>query len=311
MRAMPNLKAAFLSGALTCLGVLAPLLIVRSGVAQASQEHQPSFEVASIKKDAQNPSGKMFFRMGPPLGDVSQWTGTNVTAKGLIATAYGVKEFQIEGGPGWLGFERFDIDAKVDDAVAAQLKKLPGIEQEEQMDLMLRPLLADRFKLQITRGTRKGTVFALVVAKGGPKLKAAPPPDPQAPAALPPPAPGGPGHARTPPPGQALIMMNGSGLVTLAANGVPITDLVNQLAARLGRQVLDQTGLEGTYQYALQFTIQGGIGPDGAPLPGPQAASAAPSVFTALQEQLGLKLDSTTGQIETITIDHIEEPSPN
>jgi bla regulator protein blaR1 len=109
------------------------------------------------------------------------------------------------------------------------------------------------------------------------------------------------------------MMNGGSGLVTMASNGVPIANLVNQLSMQLGEQVIDQTGLKGTYQYRLQFAAQGGLGLDGMPLP-PAAESpesTAPSVFTALQEQLGLKLESTKGPVETITIDHIEEPSPN
>jgi uncharacterized protein (TIGR03435 family) len=174
--------------------------------------------------------------------------------------------------------------------------------------------LADRFKLQITRLTKEGTVLALVIAKGGPKLKEVAPPDPHAGPAPPPPAPPERGGAPpTPPPGGSMMMMNGTGVATLSSNAVPIANLVNMLSMQVGQQVVDQTGLKGTYQFTLQFAPQMGLG-GMPPLPGAETAAAdstEPSIFTALQEQLGLKLESTKGKIETIAIDHIEEPSEN
>jgi uncharacterized protein (TIGR03435 family) len=264
----------------------------------------PAFEVASIKKHPPDNGQKMGISMGGP--DVSQFRASNVTAKMLIDTAYGVRDFQIVGGPSWIGSEHWDIEAKVDDSFAAQLKELPKQQQQAQQALMIRSLLADRFKLQITRGSKEGTVLALVVAKGGPKLKEVPPPDPQARPGSP-----APGRSPAPGPGQAFVMMNNS-LVTLASNAVPIASLVAQLSMTIGQQVIDQTGLKGTYQYTLQFSPQGlgGLPPPPGD-PDSSSASNTASIFTALQEQLGLKLESTKGPVETITIDHIEEPSPN
>lgn len=282
-----------------------------SAAEPAADAPAPSFEVASVKKHVADPSGKMFMRLGAPPGDVSHWVGTNVTAKQLIAVAYNVKDFQIEGGPSWINSERFDIDAKVGDSEAAQLAKLPVKQQQQQMALMLRPLLTERFGLEMKRGMKEGTVLALVVAKGGPKLKEVPPPDPQA-GPGPSPGPITPGHLPTPGPGQSYMMTNGR-LATLASNAVPVANLVNQLSQWTGQQVVDQTGLKATYEYTLQFAPQNG--PAGMPLPpgGPEAApdDNTASIFTALQEQLGLKLESTKGSIDTITIDHIEEPSEN
>jgi uncharacterized protein (TIGR03435 family) len=275
----------------------------------------PTFEVASVKKHSpENDGGKgKDIPIVMSESDVSQFRASNVTAKMLIATAFGVREFQISGGPGWIDSNRFDVEAKVEDSLASQLQKLTRQQQQAQQALMLRSLLLDRFALEVTRGTKEGTILALVVARGGPKLKEVPPPNPQ----------DGPGQSSVPvargqsqaaAAGQALMMMSGgSGLVTMASNAVPIATLVNQLSARLDQQVVDQTGLKGTYQYTLRFVAQGGLGPDGMPLlpdiETPQSTTS--SVFTALQEQLGLKLESTKGPVETITIDHIEEPSPN
>ena len=281
--------------------------------AQASDGPLPSFEVASIKKHATDNDGGRGMRVMIGGPDVSQFRASNVTAKMLIATAYSVKEFQISGGPSWINSERWDLNAKVEDSLAAQLQKLPRQQQQAQQALMLRSLLAARFKMQITRSTKEGSLLALVIAKGGPKLKEVAPPDPHAAPMPPPVAPERGGAPPTPPPGGSMMMMNGTGVATLSSNAVPIGNLVNMLSMQVGQQVIDQTGLKGTYQFTLQFAPQMGLG--GMPPPPGAETSAAdssqPSIFTALQEQLGLKLESTKGQIDTITIDHIEEPSEN
>jgi uncharacterized protein (TIGR03435 family) len=322
-----KLRTVLLFSAAFCTASALPVLNVRSSAAQVtaangqatespatqtSDAPPPSFEVASIKKHPPEGGRGMRVSMGGP--DVSRFRASNVTAKMLIASAYRVKEFQISGGPDWINSERWDIDAKVEDSLVPELQKLPRQQQEVQQALMLRPLLADRFKLQVTRSTKEGNVLALVVAKGGPKLKEVPPPDPHAapvpPASAPPERGGSP---PMPPPGGTMMMMNGSaGVATLSSNAVQISNLVNTLSMHVGQQVVDQTGLKGTYQFTLQFAPQMGLG-GMPPPPGAEASSNSdePSIFTALQEQLGLKLESTKGQIDTITIDRIEEPSEN
>ena len=285
--------------------------VVRAHLSSGTQTPDaplPIFEVASVKKHPPDNGGKAGITMGGGP-DVSRYRGSNMTAKTLIATAYGVNEFQVSGGPSWISSEHWDIDAKVEDSLATQLQTLPLQQQRAQQALMIRSVLLDRFKLQVTRSAEQGNVFALVVAKGGPKLKDVPPPDPQGATEM---APGGrvPGQLGTLAPGQAGIMLKGNGLAMLSSNAVPIATLVNQLSMLLGRQVVDQTGLKGTYQYTLQFSPQG-LG--GVPADRVDAGTDnnSTSVFTALQEQLGLKLQSTKGSVDTITIDHIEEPSAN
>jgi uncharacterized protein (TIGR03435 family) len=271
----------------------------------------PSFEVVSIKPYIADPSGRMMVRMGGPQGEASRWSATNVTARNLVGTAFDVKDFQLSGGPGWINSDRFDVEAKVEDSMAAQMQKMTGREQQQQFHLLLQSMLADRFKLQVTRATKEASVFALVVAKGGPKLKEVPPPDPQA--GPPPPlsvTAGAP--LPTPPPGQSFMIMR-DGLATLSSNAQPITSLLNSLSGMLGREVVDQTGLKGTYQYTLQFAPQTtttgmAAGPGGGD---PSPDSSVTSIFTALQEQLGLRLDTTKAPLDTITIEHIEEPSAN
>jgi uncharacterized protein (TIGR03435 family) len=280
--------------------------------AQSSDSPLPSFEVASIKKHVPDNLPGMRVMLGGP--DVSHFNGSNVTAKMLIATAYSLREFQVSGGPSWIESDRFDINAKVEDSLAEQLQKLPRQEQQAQQALMLRSLLADRFKLQITRATKEGSVLELVPVKSGAKLKEVPAPDPQAAPPVPPSASAARGAGRGPqPPGSAMMSMSQNGLATLSMKAVPISNLANLLSMQLGQQVVDKTGLVGHYDVSLQFTPEGGF-IKGPPPPGAGDAAAdngGTSIFTALQEQLGLKLDTAKGPVDTITIDHIEEPSEN
>jgi uncharacterized protein (TIGR03435 family) len=290
---------------------VSPLHAQQPPAAQGADALSPSFEVASIKKHVPDNLPGMRVMMGGP--DISHFKASNVTVKMLIATAYSVREFQISGGPGWINSDRFDIDAKVDDALVAQLQKLTRQEQQAQQALMIRPLLADRFKLQFTRSTKDGSVLALVTTKGGPKIKQVPAPDPQATppgSPLPPPARGS--GPPTPPPGSTMMTMGQSGLMTLNMRAAPIGNLVNMLSMQTGQQVVDKTGLSGYYDVTLQFTADAGAFRGGPPPPGAGDSDAGgTSIFTALQEQLGLKLDSAKAPVDTITIDHIEEPSEN
>ena len=265
----------------------------------------PSFEVASIKRHPPDNGPGMRVMMGGP--DVSAYKAENVTMKNMIGFAYGMKDFQMSGGPAWISSERFDINAKVEDSMAERLKALPHAEQQKQMKLMMRSLLNERCKLGIAHTTKELPVYALVLAKGGSKLKEAPAPDPIAG----PPSVAKPG-AGPPPGGMSLSIRQGNANVQIRA--LPIGGLVDWLSAQLGHQVVDQTGLTGTYDIALQFTPEQGAG--GGPLPSATGDAAAAdaggtSIFTALQEQLGLRLDSTKASVDTIEIQHVEEPSEN
>ncbi len=261
-----------------------------------------SFEVASIKP---NHSGdRRFFVSWQP----GRFNANGMTLKFLITMAYDVKEFQVSGGPSWVNTERYDIDAKEPDSIAQELDKLPREQRSPLADSMLQSLLADRFQLKLTRGTKEMPAYALVVAKGGPKLQEAKPVDTQAD------APSGPGgHPHGP------MMRMGRGEVS--GQGVAAAFLASVLSQQLGRTVLDKTGLKGNYDFTLKWTPEQGEGmmmagpgpggggppPDGAPPPD----ASGPSIFTALQEQLGLRLEPTKAPAEVLTIDHVEHPSEN
>jgi uncharacterized protein (TIGR03435 family) len=163
-------------------GIAAALLMVglvnspraQAQSAQTTAAPPPSFEVASIKSHA---PGDNMSRLGGP--DVSRFSAINVSVKSLIEFAYHVEDFQVSGGTGWIAYDKFDVDAKVEDSLAEQIQKLPAAQQSDQLKLMVQSLLVDRFKLSVTHVTKELPVFALVVAKGGPKLTEAAPPNAQ------------------------------------------------------------------------------------------------------------------------------------
>jgi uncharacterized protein (TIGR03435 family) len=312
------------------VAIAAPLLfgLATQNQSQTANEGPlPTFEVASIKP---NKSGTRMIRIGNTPG---RFTAINVTPKMLIRFAYNIKDSQILGGPSWLDSEYFDIDAKTDEPDEAPggnsslmagagpntkaIGRGPNNDgmslMNERRRLMVQALLADRFKLTLDRQTKDLPIYELVVGKGGPKFKetTVAPPDPNEP----PPGPPQPGQ----PPRRRGIMM-GFSRGQLNMNGGSMSQLANALSERVGRTVVDKTGLTGEYDLTLQWTPDendaltrseaaraGGPGPSDAPAPDPNG----PTLFTALQEQLGLKLESSKGPVQTFTITHIEQPSEN
>lgn len=287
-----------------------------SAPSQASETAatMPKFEVASIKPTR---SGNPMTRFMLTPGRLNL---VGVPTKMIIEMAYNLKsDDQIVGAPSWVNSERFDIDAKEEDSFAQKMRKLPFDEGQEQVRLLVQSLLADRFKLKVRRETRQLPVFALIVAKNGPKLTES---------KLPPPSPIG---ANTPGP----RVRSGVGVFPgkVEATSAPISLLVSLLSRDPdlgGRTVVDETGLKGSYDFTLKWTPEfqrGGMaggpgpaegsGPGGAPSENGQAAdstqadASGPSLFTALQEQLGLRLKPAKGPVEVLVIDHIEPPTPN
>jgi bla regulator protein blaR1 len=288
----------------------------------------PKFEVASIKPDKSGMgSRRVFFRIMDPAND-GRFYATGPTLRMLLRIAYGVQDSQIIGGPGWMNTERFDIQAKADDSVNKELRKLSAEKGVAVKHRMLQALLADRFKLTIRQDTKELPLYALVAETNGPKLQEAKDDG------------SGPRGGR----GQALFRtsLNGSGAQQQATfQDTHMRGLAEFLAQQLGRAVLDQTGLKGTYNFSLKWTpdesqrrMFGGPGPVMGPAPGGaeigggagsaaggsgQAAanmpaisgpdSAGPSIFTAIREQLGLKLESQKGPVEVLVIEHVEQPS--
>ena len=238
------------------------------------------FDVATIKPTADDDNR---FALRPlPGGGLS---AAGVPLKMLIMQAYNLKAFQISGEPDWVDTARWDIEAKVEG--------FSGRLSQAQAGTLLRALMEDRFQLRVRQETREMPVYALVIGRGGSKLT--------------------PHTGQPPAPGQAV--RSGRGMFSIKKAGVAL--LAAQLERQLARVVVDKTGLPGDYDYTLEWTPEPGEGgPESIGLP-PQAEPPVPldpkgpSIFTALQEQLGLRLDSQKGPVEVIVIEHVEKPSEN
>jgi uncharacterized protein (TIGR03435 family) len=265
----------------------------------------PSFEVASIKPNKPDASGRVLVGIRFEPGRL---TVTGATLKQLIALAYDVRDTQVSGGPGWIDSDRYDIEAKESDADVAAFEKLPRDDRRLQHQLLTRSLLADRFQLKLRHESKESSVYALVVAKGGPKLHEAKPGDTY------------PNGIKGPdgrPAGGPQMMRMGPG--EAEGQGVRLEALARILAQQLGRDVLDQTGLKGMYDFTLKWAPEPGqgmpMGPPGGPPGGaestPPPDASGPSLFTALQDQLGLKLETTKGPVEMLVIEQVEKPSEN
>lgn len=265
--------------------------------ASAAPAKVPEFAVASIKPDKSGSNGVRI------MFGTDGFTATNIPVKFLIREALGVNDDQISGEPDWVGGTSFDIDAKVDGADVAAMKDL-SFDQRREMVLAL---LVDRFGLKYHQETKELPVYALVVAKGGPKIHAAKPGD-----TYPNGLKGPDGKS-----GAGMMMMNGDGQLT--AQGVAVANLVRMLSQRTGRTVIDKTGLTGNYDFTLQLPAMHGPMPmphpkDGA-APGAEDGasddSGEASIFTDVEDQLGLKLESQKAPLPVYVIDHIEQPSEN
>jgi uncharacterized protein (TIGR03435 family) len=225
-----------------------------------------SFEVASIRPHAQNIAAGVGLRVSG-----STLTSENMSLSNLITYAYDIKDYQVLGLPSWAESDRYDISAKAEGA---------GELTRDLARPMTQALLADRFQLKVRRGTKEMPVYALVLAKNGPKFK------------------------ESAPDAQSLLTLGsrGKGAVMTVTKG-SMAQLANQFSKRNGvdRPVLDKTGLTGSYDYKLEWGDNAAANADADVL----------SIFTAIQEQIGLKLEKTTSAIEVLIVDYAAKPSEN
>jgi len=230
----------------------------------------------------------------------------NSTVASLIQSAYGVDAERLRGAPGWVRSDRFVIEAKLDSGLADQLSKLSPEELDAARQHMLQALLAERFKLKVHSESKELPVYELVVAKNGPKLHAAKLGD-----TYPDGIKGGNGKGL----GGDLIVGFGTGKVI--AQGVDMASLAHGLEWWLKRPVVDKTGLTGRYDFTVHYARDvtqahpgaGDSADGGAPIGAQELGE--PSLFTALQEQLGLKLEAKKDPLAVVVIDHVERPSGN
>jgi bla regulator protein blaR1 len=244
--------------------------------AQVVMLAQPvKFEVATIKPTPFDAT-RVIVMARPSTG--GRFEATGFTVKFLIQRAYGVRDYQISGGPAWLNSDRFDINAKAEG--------IEGVLTPAQQSSAIRALIEDRFKLRIRRESKEVPAYALVAARGGAKITPAKEPGP---------------------------LRFGFGQL----NGVAsMQALANSLSDRLARPVIDQTGLSGDFAIALKWAPEPGEpGPGGGPppvgFPRPETDPNLSPLATAVQEQLGLRLESTRAAVDIIVVESIEKPSEN
>jgi uncharacterized protein (TIGR03435 family) len=235
----------------------------------------PSFEVATIKPSKPDAPGKAFQLRG------RNFSTLNTTLNDLITFAYDLHPRQITGGPAWMETDKYDL---------AAIPDKPGVPNTKQLKTMVEKLLADRFQLKFHRDKKELTVFAITVAKTGSKL--------------------------TP----SVDDSNGvpglffRGLGNLPVKNATIADFAGVMqAAVLDRPVIDQTGLTGRFDFTLTWTPdESQFGGRGGQAPPPaNGGTAPPDLFTAMQQELGLKMDSVKAPVDVLVIDHIEKPSEN
>jgi len=290
----------------TLLTAACLLVVAHSGAAQSTApkplDAAPStvFEAASIKPQAPSSDGSIRTMVQfPPNGRL---TAAGATVKTLICVAYGLSDFQVLGGPNWIEEDRYDVLATPGSALEEQLQKMKSDDNTQAKRQMLQALLADRFKLILHHDTKELPIYGLVVAKSGSKLQETKPDDANPDAANAPAHPTNKGRMR---------MSIDSGSIEITATGMAMDGLARQLASQLHSTVQNNTGLKGIYDFTLRFT------PDDAPMDASGGANASladnggTSIFAAVQDQLGLKLESKKGPVEIVVVDHVDKPSDN
>jgi uncharacterized protein (TIGR03435 family) len=287
-----RLPLAVAAAAFTALTAYPPV----QAAPQATE--QPAFEVASVKPNKGDGPTESGTQPGGRL------TMVNVPLRFLIRSAYQVQDDQIVEAPGWIAAEHFDVLAKAPGEIPPPTPARPG-----PLPLMMRSLLAERFKLAVHRETREFPAYALRLARRDGRLGAQLRPSTVDCAAL-----AATRGAGTPPPvgnGRPQCGIRAAG-GQMMAGGMPLSQLTTLLSSMVQRVVIDKTGLNGNFDFELKWTPD--RVPSGAPsgIPAERANDPdAPSIFTALQEQLGLRLESTTNLVEVLVIDHVERPTPD
>jgi uncharacterized protein (TIGR03435 family) len=283
---------------LTLLTTLAAAVAAQS----ADDTSKVAFEAASVKP---NKSGDNSTSVGPRPG--GRFNGTNAPLALLITMAYQLQAFQVQGAPDWTRTDRFDIVAKLD----RDPTPVASGEPDEVM-LALRTLLADRFKLAAHWETQELPIYALVVARADGKLGPNIHPAAADCAAV--------RAARLeaardgriePNPRPYACGWGNSGYGQFRFGGNPLSAFASALANQVSRVVIDRTGVTGNWDFELTFVperIRQQALAGAAP---PDVDTNGPSIFTAIQEQLGLKLESTKGPVKVLVIDHVEQPSPD
>lgn len=248
------------------------VLLKRQMAAQAPPKaERPEFEVATVKPAKQDQTGGGI----RPLPGGQSYIAQNVPVRLIIMLMFHLTDTQVAGGPSWIGSDRWDIEAKAEHPASV-----------DELHVMFQNLLIDRFNLKFHTEKKEMPVYSLVVDKPGSKMKPNNSPEPYE------------------------IPIRGAGRGKIAAQRCSMSYFTWVLAQQAGRPVLDKTGLPGFYDFTFEWM------PQPVTLPGTDGADASaggegPSLFTALREQLGLRLDAGKGPVEVMVIDQIGKPTAN
>ena len=287
---------------MTKAAMLMILLVTTMTAAQTAT--RKTFDVVSIKPH-KSIGGSIVLNPEP----TGRFVATNETVKALLRFAFFVfgpmDDAQLTGGPDWITSDRYDVEAQAG-----------GPLSYDDSSLAVRAMLEDRFQLRVHREKRELPVYILTIGKDGSKMKSVDAPAPFNPALAPPiPPPGrrGAGSSFTPPPGMIF-----RGLNNVIGSAIQTEQLASVLSSLVGRLVIDKTNLTGYFDIKMEFAspeAPGNRALGNTARPAGQQAVAVepegPSIFTALQEQLGLRLESAKAPVEVIVIDSIQRPSEN
>ena len=273
---LPTLAGRLVLAAAALAAFAAPLA---RGQAQ-SDNPRPAFDVASVKPSQSTD----YWDSVAPMKN-GRFSARHVTAKLLLGIAYRIDATRISGGPQWLDSDRFDVEAKCD-----------GQPPDKDLALMLQSLLADRFHLKAHSETKVVSTYALVVVHGGPKIQPVEHRDC--------PADGKPAA------GYTGVRFAGRGLT---AEYVSIANLARYLAGMSGTSVSDETGLTGAYDFTLAWIrdAEESAGAPGGPAPAERGGTSMDWIFSALPQQLGLRLEPRKTSAEMLVVDGIDKPSAN
>jgi len=262
----------------TVVGLLLCGLMTGGAMAQA-EDGKPSakleFAVASIRQNMESGGHNHIYNDRHS----GEFRTVNAPLKMVMEYAYGLPQTQMVGGPDWLNSDKFDMDAKSDPEVNEVLAKMPDNDANATKQAMVRKLLEERFGLVVHRETREMPVFDLVVARGGPKIE------------------------KSDKSGTTINL--GRDHIDVSGTDHTLALLCEALAMQTGRVVKDRTGLDGRYTITVKWT------PDDIAAAGRTGADAPPDLFTAIQEQLGLKLEPAKGQVPVLAIDKVTRPTEN
>jgi uncharacterized protein (TIGR03435 family) len=238
---------------------------------------QAAFEVVSIKP---NTSGERWESVAPVAG--GRLSAKNVTVAWLVRTAYHLEPFQIAGLPTWANAERFDVEA-----YAADAKSTP-----QEVRGMIQKLLADRFQVTLHREDREQPTYSLVIAKNGPKLQKAKSDNCT-----------GTGTPESPCGGFRIYKRS-----QMWGNTVTVKQFAAELTFMMGRMVVDKTGIDGLYDIRVEWTPEQ-FGAEPGTEVKPDEVNG--TLFTAIQEQVGLRMQSQKAAVETLVIDRVSRPTAN